>query len=311
MERERTRMKEDQYKTHEKFDNRNHLTIWDLPTDINKKELEYICRKFEKAQIVRIKMSKYKALAVVQVERTDKNTSWAIPVDNNKLVRVTRGIEDHEAREEQRKYTAKLTELPKSASEILLLRSLRSKGAKSVHIPPNRNGNQRSTATIMFATERDMKAAQSKPFMFNNFRLYWVKEREREVKRRGSFKEDKGKSWEEFGQNPDAEEESNEENEQENKIYINKIRNIEDPKIENYASGSRNILLNQDAKIYSEHRSVPKVGKEKYEKKTVEVKAQIQKEVPFAEDILRRILERLERLEETRERAWENLANRS
>src|ERR1043165_927600 len=59
-----SRTKEDQYRANEKSDNRNYLTIWDLPTDINKKELEYICRKIEKAQIVRIKRSKYKALAV-------------------------------------------------------------------------------------------------------------------------------------------------------------------------------------------------------------------------------------------------------
>jgi len=48
------------------------LTIWDLPTDINKKELEYICRRFKKAHIVKVKKSKYKALAVVQVDKTDE-----------------------------------------------------------------------------------------------------------------------------------------------------------------------------------------------------------------------------------------------
>ena len=175
-------MIEDQHETNREAENENYLTIWDLPSDINKKELEYICRRFKKAQIIRIKRSRHRALAVIQVEEIYEDIPWSIPVNNNKLVRVTKGIEDHEAREKQRRYTAKLTELPGSASEVLLLRSLKSKGVKSVHIPPNRNGNQRRTATIMFATEEDMKAAQTKPSMHNNFHLFWIKEGEKKVR---------------------------------------------------------------------------------------------------------------------------------
>ena len=103
------------------------------------------------------------------MEEIYKDIPLSIPVDNNKLVWVTRGIEDHEAREGQRRYTAKLTELPGSASEVLLLWSLRNKGVKSVHILPNRNRNQKKTATIIFATEKKLKAAQLKPIMYNNF----------------------------------------------------------------------------------------------------------------------------------------------
>jgi hypothetical protein len=72
---------------------------------------------------------------------------------------VTKGIEDHEARERQRNYTAKLTELSGSASEVLLLRSLKNKEVKLVHILPNRNRNQRRTVTVMFAIEEDIKTA--------------------------------------------------------------------------------------------------------------------------------------------------------
>jgi len=166
----RIEMKENRYNTDKDFETENYLTIWDLPADINKKELEYICRRMKKAQIVRIKRSKYKALAIVQVEETnEKDIPWAIPVANNKLVRVTKGVEDHKARETQKKYTAKLTDLLRNVSEVLLLRCLRSKGARSVYIPSNRNGNQKKTAMIMFATEEDMEAAQSKPIMYNNF----------------------------------------------------------------------------------------------------------------------------------------------
>ena len=76
-----------QHETDEDYKDINHLTIWDLPTNINKKELEFICRRFQKAQIVEIKRSKYKALAIVQVEKTNgKEIPQAIPVNNDKLV---------------------------------------------------------------------------------------------------------------------------------------------------------------------------------------------------------------------------------
>jgi hypothetical protein len=72
--------------------NTKHITIWDLPADINKKELEYICRRFKNAQITEVKRSKYKALAIIQVEESGKrSTPWSIPVDNHKLIRVTEG----------------------------------------------------------------------------------------------------------------------------------------------------------------------------------------------------------------------------
>ena len=87
-----------------------------------------------------------------------------------------------------------MTEVPGNASEVLLLRSLKSKRAKSVYIPPNRNGNQRRTAIIMFATKKDMQAAQSRPIIFNNSRVYWVNREKRETRRRGSIKEERERS---------------------------------------------------------------------------------------------------------------------
>src|ERR1043166_6970332 len=101
-------------------------------------------KRFKKTNIIRIKRSKYKALAIIQTEELrEKSLLWSIPVGNNKLVRVTKGEEDYEARDKQRQHIAKLTELPGNASEVLLLQCLRSKGAKSVYIPPNRNSNQK------------------------------------------------------------------------------------------------------------------------------------------------------------------------
>jgi hypothetical protein len=45
---------------------------------------------------------------------------------------------------------------------------------------------------IIFATEEEMKAAQSKPIMYNNFRVYWVKREKEETKRRGRSIEERG-----------------------------------------------------------------------------------------------------------------------
>src|ERR1043165_2071980 len=144
-----------------------------------------MCKRFKKANIVRIKRSKYKALAIIQMEKSrEESLPWSIPVDNNKLVRVTKGEEDYEARDKQRQHIAKLTELPGNASEVLLLRCLRSKRAKSVYIPPNRNGNQKRTATIMFATEEEKRVVLTKPIMYNNFQIYWIKEEREEVRKR-------------------------------------------------------------------------------------------------------------------------------
>jgi len=114
---ERKIVKED-----EKSKGFNYITIWDLPADINKREIEYMCKRFKKANIVRIKRSKYKALAIIQTEELrEESLPWSIPVGNNKLVKVTKEEEDYEMRDKQRQHIAKLTELPENASEVLLL----------------------------------------------------------------------------------------------------------------------------------------------------------------------------------------------
>ncbi|CAG8634850.1 11342_t:CDS:1, partial [Paraglomus occultum] len=59
------------------------LTIWDLPPDINEKEIRYMCRSFKKLHIIRIKRSQYKALAVIEVGFIEKeNIPWSLPLGN-------------------------------------------------------------------------------------------------------------------------------------------------------------------------------------------------------------------------------------
>ena len=270
-----------------------------------------MCRRFKKAHIVRIKRSKYKSLAIVQVEESEEgNTPWSIPVDKNKLVRVTKGVEDYEAREKQKQYTAKLTELPSNASEVLLLRCLRSKGAKSVHIPPNRNGNQRRTATIIFATEEEVEAAQSKPIMYNNFRVYWTSERNKEARRRRGFREERGRSWDRFSQNSNFED-SKREDRQRNKAHMNRRKGKEVTRTEDYITKKENNVRTQSIERQQIDINAMKEEEESIEKRITKVRTQLQEKGTYVGDILGRILERLERLEGAGGRALEELANRS
>src|ERR1043165_7258370 len=75
-----------------------------------------------------------------------------------------------------------LKDLPASASEVLLLRCLKSRGAKSVYIPFNRNGNQRRSAIVTFATEEEMNAAKSKLIRYNNHLVFWKNAEEEKKK---------------------------------------------------------------------------------------------------------------------------------
>jgi hypothetical protein len=305
----------DEYEKEERPSNNvTYLTIWDLPADINKKEVEYICRRIKDVQIVCIKRFKYKALAIIQMQSIrEEDILWSLPADNNKLVRVTRGREDHEAREGQRKHAAKLTELPGNASEVLLLRCLRSKGAKSVYIPPNRNGNQKRTALITFATEEDMKAAQSKPIMYNNFQVYWVNGKEKELKRRGNFKDRRGRSWDRSGQNSDTEEDESRERNQWNRTYMNRKNDRRKliPKAQTIEEGNNS--LRHSTKNQRRYRSTDREKEESQEKREKRDKMHQQEKNTHThiEDILGQILGRLEKLEEVSVSIGEGTANRS
>ena len=76
-------------------------------------------------------------------------------------------------KDKQQQYTAKLIELARGALKVLLLRCLRNKGVKAVHIASNRNGNPRSTATVTFENDQDLRKASKKPIRYYNYTLYW------------------------------------------------------------------------------------------------------------------------------------------
>jgi ribosomal protein S4 len=139
----------------------------------------------------------------------------------------------------------------------------------------NRNGNQRRSATITFASEKEMEAAQTKPIRFNNHLLFW-------------------------------QEESREKKHSERKVcyqgYIN----------------TYNIEENSDAEEYknkrSERRNDTEESKKNREKHRI---YSTEKEEPLMrnQDLLEKILERLERLElqqsKVKRKTDECLASRS
>ena len=167
-----------------------------------------------------------------------------------------------------------MLELPGNASEVLLLHCLRKKGAKSVYILTNRNGNQRRSAIVTFVSEEDKEAAQTKPIRFNNHLLFWqgdTIERE-ENKRRQQYR--KSTTTSNKGEESDVE------------GYEDKS-NIEREKSEN----------NRNKTKHTTHQAK---GKEPYSQDQV-----------LLQKILER-LERLEsRQNKPKEKIWRDLADRS
>jgi hypothetical protein len=126
--------------TEEEENNNNnnsiYITIWDLPKEINQLEVQHACKKLGKLEEIQIKRSFSKALAVVKLQKKfSKTVPWVIPIGDEKLARVTEGIEDYKKRDSQSNVIAKLRGIPRGASEVLLLNNLRNRRAKSVYIP--------------------------------------------------------------------------------------------------------------------------------------------------------------------------------
>jgi hypothetical protein len=164
--------------TEEEENNNNnnsiYITIWDLPKEINQLEVQHDCKKLGKLEEIQIKRSFSKALAVVKLQKKlSKTVSWIIPIGDEKLARVTEGIEDYKKRDSQSNVIAKLRGIPRGASEVLLLNNLRNRGAKSVYIPRNSNGRQRAVAIIAFEYEEDQEQATAKSVRYNNWILEW------------------------------------------------------------------------------------------------------------------------------------------
>ena len=131
----------EQYKRNNKEEEKSsenkicQATVWDLPADISWQEVNYLCKNLGKSKDIHIKRSRFKALAIIELENErDKKLPWVVPFENGRLVRVSKGVEDYKERDRRHRFLNKIKGVPEDAQEILLLRCLRDRGAKAVYI---------------------------------------------------------------------------------------------------------------------------------------------------------------------------------
>jgi flagellar biosynthesis GTPase FlhF len=163
----------------------------------------------------------------------------------------------------------------------------------------------------MFATERDMRAAQTKPIMYNNFRVYWVNEEKRETRKRESFEVGRGRSWDRYSQTSYTEENRSSRGKQKNRTYAKKYRDRNSASQKDFLLNERHRSQSQSTEDQIKDAKMKNEEIEDHEERPEKVKIHKQEEEPRMENFLEQIWKRLERLEETREIARESLANRS
>jgi hypothetical protein len=141
----------------------------------------------------------------------------------------------------------------------------------------------------MFATEKDMNAAQTKPILYNNFRVYWINEEKTEMRKRENHKVERGRSWDRFSQTTDAEEDKSNKERQRNKTYVNRNR---------YRRGIGHGIISQKERNKSQNRyernqerdTNTKNRKEKnHERETEEAKTQKQENESHIKNFLEQI----------------------
>jgi len=163
----------------------------------------------------------------------------------------------------------------------------------------------------MFATEKDMNAAQTKPILYNNFRVYWINEEKTEMRKRENHKVERGRSWDRFSQTSDAEEDKSNKERQRNKTYVNRNRYRRGIDHEITSQKERNKSQNRYERNQERDTNTKNRKEKNHERETEEAKTQKQKNESYIKNFLEQIWERLERLEETKDIARDSLANRS
>src|SRR5690242_14869052 len=91
-----------------------YITIWDLPKEINQLEVQHACKRLGEVEEIQIKRSFSKVLAVLNLQKKPNiEIPWAIPIGDEKLARVTKGIEDYKQKDSQSNVIAKLRGIPR------------------------------------------------------------------------------------------------------------------------------------------------------------------------------------------------------
>jgi hypothetical protein len=155
------------------------VTLWDLPLGYSNQEIKRLVKNFGSAEEIRTQRRNYYQVAEVKIfinseeqERKIK-TNWVLGLENGKLTRLTLGMINAEDLKEREGFRAILTNIPSSALETLLLRSLQATGAKAVYIPYNSNRNPCRIAKVFFKTKEDRDRAVNRNIYYFNTKLFW------------------------------------------------------------------------------------------------------------------------------------------
>jgi hypothetical protein len=172
------------------------ITLRDLPLDYSTREVRRLLKQFGEVEDIKVQKHRYFQTAEVKISIKDKEqenrirANWVIGLENGKLARLTIGNYDIEKLKEREEFKATLSNVPSTACETLLLRTLSSTGAKAVYIPYNSNRNPRCIAKVFFKSKEDLEKALNRSLYYYNTRLFWKEtpESSARIQRENNFK---------------------------------------------------------------------------------------------------------------------------
>ena len=156
-----------------------YFTLWDLPKEMSAREIKKYLSYFGTASILawqqnyNSKAAYIKIITNVEKRESSLRENWSIHLDQGKTYRTTPGKFSNNELEQRNKYRATITNVPKIATDSLLLRQLKKHKAQAVHILNNCNGNQSRRAHIYFKTEAELVQAQKHNLYYFNTKLEW------------------------------------------------------------------------------------------------------------------------------------------
>ena len=168
------RKKEEEVLVKVEQDEEIFITMWDLPLTANRARINRCMKYHGTTEIVEwhTEIDRKAAYMKIKCKNEEKKrllkNVWAMHYESGKTVRITTGRFDTEELLNRKEFRLILREVPHKATEVTLLRQFINIKIKMVHIPNNRNGNQRGMAFVYLATNYDLQRALStKPFYYN------------------------------------------------------------------------------------------------------------------------------------------------
>lgn len=292
-----------------------NITLWDLPGWYSSGQVRRLLSHLGQSNRISFTETRQGKRAVVNLQVEDDSqereitNTWALGLENGKLTRLTPGILDFLLLNERRKYSSTLSNIPPNASETLILRAVKSLGAKAVYIPYNSNWNARAIAWVNFDSRQSQERATRRSINYYNSKLTWKRkhieedkeERTGDIILRNSSNSLQQTGRKEFARNSLKErstqiQERREEEERGQVKGKERESTTEGKRIEN--NGKENINFRKDSQSNRENRKDTSNIRQVLSNNRHDI-AQNRE----YESILREIIARLERIEEGRQGA--------